>query len=188
MAQEVTLWTIQVPEVWERFRRTGVLAADGRRTPYYYRDAYRWLRRQAAARLAGYSGCAFVWAWLRPKPDLRSSGHLPKGRRGVRIEFVVPADRMLCSDFSAWHCVLNQWYLAFSEAEDDAWFGSLPKKWTWKTLPDEKRREIEISWERIFDLGSLQASPWTGPVTHVQAVLERVFLREVTGVDHFISR
>ena len=188
MAQEVTLWTIQSIEAWERCRRTGVLIADGRRACAAFRPAYRWMRRQAAARIAGYSGGPLLWAWLRPRPDLRCGAHLPKGRRGVRIEFVVPAARILCSDFDAWHQVLNQWYLSLSEEEDDVWDRSLPKHWSFGRLPDDKRREMEKSWERVFDLDLLSASKWTGPVTHVQAVSERVFLGEITRVDHFIAR
>jgi hypothetical protein len=185
------LWTIQTIEAWERCRSTGVLAADGRRVPFYYRDAYRWLRQQAKSRLADYSGRPFVWAWSHPKPDLRCVAHLPKGQQGVRIEFIVPADRILCSDFDAWHCVLNQGYLALSEEEDDAWDRSLKAhglEWQWQFLPPVERREMEKSWERIFDLEALNASSWTGPVTHIQAVLERVFLQEVVRVDHFVAR
>jgi len=189
MTSEVTLWTIQDAGAWERCRRTGILRADGRRACAAYRYEYRWLRCQAESRLAGYSGGALLWAWLRPKPDLRRGSHMSEGRRGVRIEFVVPADRILCSDFSAWHCVLNRGYLALSEAEDDAWDRSLTARGLdWRHLPPAETRELEKSWERIFDLDRLQASSWTGPVTHVQAVLERVFLKEITRVDHFIAR
>jgi len=55
-------------------------------------------------------------------------------------------------------------------------------------LPADKRREMEKSWERIFDLRLLHSSPWTGPVTRVQAVLERVYFHEIRRVDHFIAR
>ena len=187
MSEKITLWTIQAPEAWERCRRTGRLVPDGRRGWRHFRPAYRWLREQARSRLPGYAGGPLLWAWLR-KPDLRRRQFSP-GRPGVRFEFAVPRERVLCSDFSAWHCVLNLDYLALSEAEDDAWDRRLAERGLdWRHLPPAERRELEKSWERIFDLEALDASDWTGPVTHVQAVLELIRLEEVVRVDPFVSR
>jgi len=45
-------------------------------------------------------------------PDLRSCGHLPRGIPGIRLELEVEEERVLLSDFSMWHAVLNQTYLA----------------------------------------------------------------------------
>lgn len=175
-----TFWTIQPLPQWERLQRTGLMTADGRRAMRDFRETYRWMRAQMTARRPEYTGRPLLWAWRKPKPDLRRAAHLPKGTRGVRIEFRLSADRVLCSDFDAWHCVLNRHYLALSEAEDD----------TWHAVPEAERpaRGVEKSWERIFDLDALDGSPWAGPVRHVQAVFERLHLHEVTDVTHFTAR
>lgn len=164
------LWTIQPLEQWEKLARSGVLRADGRRIFRPYRKAYKWMQKIAARRLSNYGGRTLVWAWIT-KPDLRRTGHLPKGTAGVRIEFVVPTDRFLLSDFEAWHFVLNGWHLSLSKKED-------------------KERNIEKSWERIFDFKALNGADhyFVGPVERIQAVLEYVSLEEVTRVNHFIAR
>ena len=103
-------------------QRVGALKGDGRFVWKEFRPAYRWMRRQMAERLGDCRGQYPVWAWLQPKPDLRRGGHLPQGMIGVRLEFIVPAQEVLLSDFSAWHMVLNDGYLALSEGESDAFY------------------------------------------------------------------
>ena len=62
------------------------------------------------------------------KPDLRSSGHLLKGERGVRIEFRVSDRLILLSDFDLWHYVLNYWYLPESQKDDEAFESELSRR------------------------------------------------------------
>ena len=59
-----------------------------------------------------------IWVWVRPKPDLRQAGYLQRGRKGVLLELEIDSHRILLSDFDAWHCVLNHWYLALTEYEE----------------------------------------------------------------------
>lgn len=88
-----------------------------------------------------------VWLWCawrgsaQPKPDLRATGHLPKGTLGVRIELEICESRVLRSDFELWHYVLNGWYLP-QAPQDEREFD---------TAPDARR--IKQSWQRIFELG-----------------------------------
>lgn len=180
MDTTVRLWTIQPLPQWERLQRTGTMTADGRRAMRDFREAYRWMRGQMAARLPDYGGRHLLWAWRMPKPDLRRTAHLPSGTPGVRIEFRLPIGRALCSDFDAWHCVLNRQYLALTEGEDDAWHAQTPEA--------RRASEIEKSWERIFDLKLLDGSTWAGPVRHIQAVFERLHLHEVIDVTRFIAK
>jgi hypothetical protein len=183
------LWTIQREEAWLEALRRGALRGDGRRVWRGHRAAYRWLMEQMAVRLPRYSGGYPVWCWYHPKPDLRRSAHLPSGVRGVCIELAVPASRVLALDFDAWHAVLNGFTLSLTREEDDAWDARLarsprPKSRERAALREEMRR----GWERVFDLDALMASEWVGPVTHIQAVVERVPLREVVRVRGFRAR
>lgn len=91
------------------------------------------------------------------KPDLRSSGHLLKGERGVRIEFRVSDRLILLSDFDLWHYVLNYWYLPESEKDAEDFEAELSRRglsyYSTKPLRNAAfHKKITESWARIFDL------------------------------------
>ena len=77
-----------------------------------------------------------VWAWYkqngkRKKPDLRSErwGYGPGDEDYTCIEFEIPEDHVLLSDFDSWHTILNNGLFSDSEEEadqKDAYFESLP--------------------------------------------------------------
>jgi hypothetical protein len=188
-SEQMRLWTIQRHEAWEVLRDSGVLRADGRRIWREFRPAYRWLICQMHLRLGSPAVRPPIWAWRRPKPDLRHGGHLPPGSRGVRIEFVIPVARVLLFSFDAWHAVLNGWYLSLTEAEEGRWEERI-RKWSAdrNRLPSDLQAEMEASWERVFDLPALDKSGWVGPVRCIQAVLEEIRLEEVREVTPFIAR
>jgi len=94
------LWTIQRKEAWDVLRGTGFLCADGPRAPRNLLPAYRWMAEQMKKRLPGCSGRLPIWAWHRPRPDLRRAGHLEKGTAGVCLELLVSADCVLLSNFA----------------------------------------------------------------------------------------
>ncbi len=145
-----------------------------------------------------------IWAWSqwwgdRHRPDLRASGYLPRGSRGIRAELRVENDRVLLSDFDLWHYVLNYWYLPKSGKDGD----SFEKKLTrvglsvygcthQKPLAHDKfRREVEGSWERIFDLS------WTDPGQSIvkrardrsiQGTVWEILLEDVVDTTEFVAR
>ena len=170
--QVLRVWTIQRTEAWESFQKGRVLRGDGRRIWREFRPAYHWLKDQMARRVAGYSGGYPVWLWYAPKLDLRCSGHLARGTRGVRIELEIPRSRILLMDFQAWHCVLMGQFLELWEREDREW----------------KRREVRRSWERVFDLPALNRSRLWRPVEQIQGVAEYVRMEEVTDFQPFTAR
>ena len=166
-----------------------VLRADGQRIWRGFLPAYRWLIGQMHLRLGSSVAGYPIWAWRRPKPDLRHGSHLPSGSHGVRIELVIPAVRVLLFSFDAWHAVLNGWYLSLTEAEDDRWEEKLCKRSADRNrLPSDLQAEMEASWERVFDLPALDKSGWIGPSRYVQAVLEEIRLEEVREVTPFVAR
>ena len=108
------LWTIQTKDTWARAEESGVLKCNelhidaDKEIDSWLRPAYDWMVRQLEQRVKNYPRNKYpIWAWYHPKPDLRRSGHLPRGTSGVRVEFLVSSDRVLLSDFEAWHAVLN---------------------------------------------------------------------------------
>lgn len=177
------LWTIQPREVYENWRPKGVFRSDADRVDPDFRRPYQWLADQMQARLpAAPVGCRFpIWAWFqahsanRPRPDLRTSGFLRRGKQAVLLTLKVEEQLVLLSDFDLWHYVLNDWYLP----------------------PDANMREAgattvkqrQDSWMRIFDLDFqppgiadppeqkiLQATFWelaTSQVVHCQPFTAR---------------
>ncbi len=201
------LWTIQHPAALERARRNGALRGDGRRLCLgpQFRRPYRWLIGEMLKRVPGYTGRYPVWAWPK-KQDLRGVGYVPRGEKAVMIECEVPGERVLLSDFGAWHMVLNGSYLALTEAEDDEWdraWGKQLREYDyWERvgrrkgepepadIPHEQRLRLERSWERIFDFKVLRRSKWAGGARlEPQATLEEVLVPdEVVSVREFIGR
>lgn len=189
----IRVWTIHPVAAWESFQRTGELRGSAQHAEPYFRRAYEWLRGQMKKRLPSYVGGWPVWAWVRwspesPRPDLRASGHLPHGTHGVRIELLVPEERVLISDYELWHMVLNDSYLSWSEAEDERWCARAESG---GVTAEVLQREKEASWERIFDFSSPHRDPewWNDYVTaSLQAAVEVFRLNEVRDVTPFTAR
>ena len=202
MAPPLRLWTIQTRNAWEAFQEAGAITATMDRVEPEFERAYRWIAGQMNPRLgpAPRRHRAPVWAWrqwqgeARARPDLRASGHLPRGTQGVRIEFVTEEKSVLFSDFSLWHFVLNYWYLPATPEEGDAFEAEVARRgmsfFTSKPLPDPAlHARIEASWERILDLDWHHpdlAEPRPGKA--IQATLWEVPLAAVTAVKPFVAR
>jgi hypothetical protein len=188
----VRLWSIQEPTVWDCLQRDGVLSVDPNCIDPSYLPAYDWLRDQMAGRVPGYTGCYPWWAWHQPKPDLRSwpgRSHYPGGL-SVRLELAVPTERVLLSDYMAWHAVLNHHFLGLTDGEGEAWDAELAMcgiDQYLPTLPDPWNGWMRRSWERIFDLDALAAGgSWSAE--SVQATFERLELAHVVAVTEFVTR
>jgi hypothetical protein len=110
-----TFWTIQHADKWKYFQESGVLIADEKFVPDDFIFAYSWMNKQMRARIKNAPEGNHhypIWAWYkydvnRRRPDLRKSGYLEKGAKGVLIEFEASMDDVLLSDFIEWHMVLN---------------------------------------------------------------------------------
>jgi hypothetical protein len=156
---------------------------------------------QMTKRVPGYGGGYPVWAWPE-RPDLRRSALHARGEKAVMIECEVPRERVLLSDFMFWHLVLNNHYIALTRAEDDAWEKRYGRKLRagdhWERsgrsgseppdVPERARRELETSWELIFDFPALWRSRWLGK-PEPQATLEEILVPdEVVSVREFVAR
>ncbi len=187
------VWTIQPVEVLERLEAEQVLYADPARIPEEFRHAYDWMRAQMERRIPGYRGHYPWWGWHSPRPDLRRSGHLPRGTRGVRLELELEPAEVLLSDFDAWHAVLNWGYLALSEDEEEVWYrrfeAAVPDRFrrAWP-LPEPWWSDILSSWERIFELEALAASGYWRGERYIQATFEALRLADVRRCTPFVAR
>ena len=198
--REYTLWTNLSAAAWDELQSRGVLQAPWARSEIDFRPAYLWMAAQMRQRLGPppRPGICPLWAWLQidtPKPrqrrpDLRERGHIPAGSQGFRVEFVVPAEQVLLSDFQLWHHVLNHFHLPRDEAEDLAFeeeFGDLHLSWQepepLDPLQKKARRRIRRSWDHIFELEQHQH-----PAQQIQACLWQVEAAQVREVTSFRGR
>lgn len=195
------LWTIQPCHAWELLQRQGKLQTEPALIEPDFLPAYRWMREQMIVRSGAiHSNPPFpIWAWYQygpqKKPDLRRSGHLPRGSCGVRLECEIEESRVLLSDFDLWHFVLNYWYLSDDE-NDDAAFDSLLEArglnyYRQEPLSDPVlHARIAASWQRIFDLDWI--NEYTGSTRreekYIQATFWELRLSDVKRIQKFIAR
>lgn len=182
----VKLWTVRPERDYVLLCENGRYITDKKFVDPYWLNAYHWISDQLAQCVARPEGVVLpMWAWYlahgkrRPKLDLRRSAHLNSKQKGVRIEFEIPADQVLFSDFEAWHIVLNDYYLAEDDAEY-AYLEQLKKK----VSVDEFDRIKRKSWEKIFDLSLIRDIENSA----IQAIFGELKLEWVRKVDFFIAR
>lgn len=180
------LWTVRPRSDFFLLQEQGFFRTDRRFVYDFFLKAYDWMAEQLKKKTPSPKGADLpVWAWYRygglnqAKPDLRRNAHLKRGEKGVRIEFEVPENLVLLSNFDAWHAVLNDWCFSINNEEYDYY-----KKME-KTCPKAVFNEMKWqSWLKIFDLNLLDDPSTDG----VQAVLWELKIEWVKKVDFFIAR
>ena len=185
------LWTMQPVEVWQEIQETGVYRCDPARSSMpEFTDMYEWLIRQMEQRIGPPpAGVTYpVWAWYMQngkhrKPDLRTErwGYGPGGEEYACIEFEIPDDRVLLSDFEVWHIVLCNGLIAESEEEDnrqDTYYDSLTS--------EEQKAYKDKNWERVFDITPLN-NHWIKRGSWVQATVWELRKEMIRGVRFFIT-
>lgn len=158
------LWTIQGIEIYEQLQREGIAYCTkpswGDDESFMY--AYHWMANQMKQRI-GESPIADIiypmWAWFqydsaKSKKPPKSPSSVPEGISAY-MELEIPEKDVLLSCFGSWHAVLNQcplsgWKKLFKQTD-------LLDKEAGRTLdfneyPEELQKEIEKSWEAVFDL------------------------------------
>ena len=96
----------------------------------------------------------------------------------MRIAFEAPEHTFLLSDFDRWHFVLNNWFLAEDEEEDQAFESR-----------QHSQRVVERSWKRIFDLEGGDPDYHLKPFERsYQATLWKLEWDQVREVTPFTAR
>ncbi len=197
LSENVKLYTIQTNEAWNQAKKVGAIRLNDWSKTWCcskpvnpkYRRAYEWMIKQ----MAHYIGEPVVpdalpiWAWhtkdVFPSKacDLEQEGHLITCKKRKCIIFSVPKKHILLSNFSAWHYVLSNCYVAFSDEEDEAFE-------TWCEMRRRIYKSNEVihsihrhqSWQRIFQLEKsaayhrcdwTQACLWEVPLDSVEKVI-----------------
>lgn len=168
-------WTIQTEQKWTLALQKGVLIGERGAVWPEFLAPYNWMKEQIYRRLSlpMTEEQQPIWLWTE-RPDLRRSGHLERGTRGVLLKVELEANKILFSDFQAWHIVLMNDFLQESvDAREHVT--------TWTEC--EKRR----SWERIFDFDWLRNHPDWGEPT-VQGVTPYIATADVMHVQPFTAK
>ena len=158
-------YTIQSIEGWKEAQRIGYLVGNPDYVWDDFSDPYQWMMRQMNKRILSYEGEYPIWVWTE-RQDLRRSGYFKSGIRGVQLELNIPDEKVLLSDFNAWHFVLNNDSLL---------------------IDDEENISKEESWERIFDFDFLVNQLEWGDIDP-QGVTGKVLLSDIKLIKEFTSR
>ena len=191
------LVTVQPLVVWERLRREKCLFVDSAQPGFaekHYRPAYDWLREQMQQRLCGYGGHYPWWAWMghEPKCPMKGAWVYGDGEILVRLELSIAPERLLVSEFSAWHHPLNGTYLPLSCAETEAWETECQTRtgqdFAWLAdLPPDLQARVHRSWERCLDPVVMEESEFFLQGLY-QAAFEELHLTDVTKMTRFRRR
>ncbi len=161
--------------------------------------AYNWMKEQMTDKIGSPPQKTLypVWVWYQwngtkqRRPDLRvERWKYSKGEKMALIEFMCDKRKILLSDFSLWHYVLNYWYLAVSD-EDEKLFGRMYPdeiEMNWKNIVCDKQsatfhKLVRESWQLIFEINyknyyvvqpqhqkSIQATLWEITIPMVRKV------------------
>lgn len=158
------LWTIQGIEIYEQLQRDGVAYCT---KPAWSDDekfmkAYLWMADEMRQRIGEPPIKEIkypMWAWYqhisaKSKKPPRSYLDIQEGVSAY-MEIEIPDNEVLLSDFCNWHNVLNQYPLTNWKRIDkktDLLEKEAGKSLDFDDYPLEIQKEIEKSWEAIFDL------------------------------------
>lgn len=92
------------------------------------------MKQKMAKRLAHYSGDYPVWA-MPLRPNRRKKFYSTKP--SVLVTAIVPMRRVLPSDHSAWHCILNHQVISATDEEEERMLeAGTPPEATWESVLD----------------------------------------------------
>ncbi|MFD2328176.1 DUF3841 domain-containing protein [Cohnella sp. GCM10020058] len=169
------LWTIQHIEAWKRAQSLGYLTGNPEYAILGFEDSYAWMMGQMKLKLAQYKQEHPVWLWTA-RPTLRIGSKLKRGHPGILLKVELEPDEILISDFMAWHVVLNDQFLAFTEAEDEQYDSG------------KSRITKEQSWTRIFEYEKLRQFEYWEGTDLLQAVTGRIEVSRIKIIREFIAK
>lgn len=162
------VYTIQTIVFYEELLHNGVAYCN--RESEWCRDCkvqYDWMAEQMRKRIGGPPIPEIkypVWVWLQynskkaPMPPMSPKEIPSRHEEAVMLELDVPEDAVLLSDLDLWLLPLNHWAIN-NKREDKLLYKKLGlyeekhgKCYEMHEYPEEIRRKIFDSWDRVFDL------------------------------------
>lgn len=162
-------------------------------------DSYQWLAKQMIVKNVLKSirnkNNHIIWSWYqwygcnKKQPDKRfSSVYNFYEEPFVMLELEIEDNRVLLSDYEAWHYVLNYWYLNNERKTED-----FVKKYDFykeKPLNNKKAHDFLInSWQQIFDIKSITKTlQYSKEQQAIQATFFDLYLSDVKMVHFFENK
>ena len=184
------LWTVQPNEVYEIILADGVYRCDSEKSECIkymsFTAPYKWLAKQMKKHIGPPpDGVTFpVWAWhtvnwKNKRPDMRWAEFRSEPRPFVLMEIEIPDGDVLLSDEELWHFVLNDCYLSDAENEDE--YDEDRKRFELLS-EEEKQKEKEESWERIFAVSPPIDNGWERAGCYIQATFWELHKEQIVKV------
>ena len=195
------LWSIQTRNVYDILMKDGVYHTDPQKSladdsdfpneMSLFHVAYDWISEQMRVRIGvppspdiTYPVWAFYqWEGKRKRLDMRT--HRVWGLKGTPIVLLtldIPKNMVLLSDFDAWHCVLNDWFLPMNEKEELL----LQEQADSYSNVDERENVKKKSWENVF-LWDKETEYWSSPKT-TQATFWELKKEWVKKAEFYLSK
>lgn len=178
-ADPLTLYTVQSAEAADELFATGELRGRVETEDEVFADPYVWMSARMTELLGAHGeGDGMLWLWAKEKRSCLASALKADPPGSVLLTVSIARERVLLSDFGAWHSVLNRSLelpASPGESVDDWWSRAEPVLDEWhdradeyrgqplELWPSELREELERSWLPIVSPGPRATS------THVQA-------------------
>lgn len=202
-SHKVTLWTIQHINFYRKLLKEKMIYASFRpEIESEFIPGYNWLMTQMEIKIGQKPSHTHypIWAWYQwngikqARPDLRYSSHLYKGTHGVRLTIQKDIRDILLSDFELWHSPFYyKDYIASNHLQEELFEQKLKKQnlenIRFEQLPPHLKKEIEESWQLIFDINK-SAPNYLNDINtkSIQATFWSLNLDEVMKVEEFIAR
>lgn len=187
------LWTIQPLEVVDILETKGIFTCDTRLSENFedFHDAYLWLVDEMDKRNIPHPTNLSLplWAWHtrnynHKKPDFRTIGLGCPGERCACIEFEIPDELVLLSDYNSWHYALNKMWFDDSKNEEE-WEKN--QDWYDTLEPSIRNKMMVDSWQKIFDITPIK-DEWVSNGAYVQAVFWELKKDMVKSIKYFTAR
>lgn len=182
------LWTIQPIEAIKEIEVKGIYKTNRKMIDQDFIRAYNWISEKMIEKIGDAPKDIKypLWAWYtynnkHKQPDLRNSGYAKKGTKLCCIEFEIEENKVLLSDFDAWHIVLNDGYY-FDTNNNKEW----NKKYNQMLKLPKNKQEIEKrkTWDKIF----INKENNLLKINYIQATFWKLEKENIINIKQFIAR
>lgn len=162
--ETITLWTRQVPQVWEELERTGIyrvkeeyIRMKNDTIADYYLDLYCWYTREARKYIEIPEELKYpIWLCVSEETMLQPTENT------VILKLEVPKEKVVVCNMEAWGYVVNYWYVPLDDndakkhAEELKRYGIQEEDKLISTSMGNfypiMKRKIQDSWGRVFTM------------------------------------
>lgn len=162
--ETITLWTRQVPQVWEELETTGVyrvkeeyIRAKNDTISDFYLGLYRWYTNEARKYIDISKDLLYpIWLCVTEETMLQPV------ENSVILKVEVPKEKVLLANMEAWGYVVNYWYVPLNDedarkhAEELKYYGVTEEDTLISTSKGNfypiLKKKILNSWGRVFTM------------------------------------